>query len=89
MVKIKTVILFLIIRQYLTTTQEFIRGDINFCRRCNSTNGVFVNGVAVRGTKEIHEKDTIQIGLQLIVFSCETLICKTETEGIQLTMCDL
>ena len=37
----------------------------------------------------LHEKDTIQIGLQLIVFSCETLICKTETEGIQLTMCDL
>ena len=23
------------------------------------------------------------------MFSCETLICKTETEGIQLTMCDL
>ena len=65
------------------------RGHQFFVEDLNSTNGVFVNGVAVRGTKEIHEKDTIQIGLQLIVFSCETLICKTETEGIQLTMCDL
>ena len=65
------------------------RGHQFFVEDLNSTNGVFVNGVAVRGTKEINEKDTIQIGLQLIVFSCETLICKTETEGIQLTMCDL
>ncbi|MDO5305981.1 MAG: FHA domain-containing protein, partial [bacterium] len=52
----------------------------------NSTNGVFVNGIVIHGTREIHEKDIIQIGLNLIIYSCETLLCKTETDGIQLTM---
>lgn len=55
----------------------------------NSTNGVFVNGMVIHGTKEIHEKDIIQIGLNLIIYSCETLLCKTETDGIQLTMDNL
>ncbi|MBQ9157135.1 MAG: FHA domain-containing protein [Eubacterium sp.] len=55
----------------------------------DSANGVFVNGIAVRGLQEIHEKDLIQIGGSLIIFSCETLICKTKTDGIQLSMLDL
>lgn len=55
----------------------------------NSANGVFVNGRAVNGIQEIFEKDTIQIAGNIIIFSCDTLFCKAEADGIQLTMCDL
>ncbi len=55
----------------------------------NSVNGVFVNGIPVNGLSELHEKDLIQIASNMIIFSCETLICKTETDGIQLSMLDL
>lgn len=55
----------------------------------DSANGVFVNGQAVNGIQEIFEKDTIQIAGNIIIFSCDTLFCKAEADGIQLTMCDL
>ena len=64
----------------------FKKGGKAYIEDLNSTNGVFVNGIAIHGINEIHEKDIIQIGLNLIVYSCETLLCKTETDGIQLTM---
>lgn len=60
-----------------------------FVEDLNSVNGVFVNGIPVNGVSEIREKDVIQIAGNMIIYSCDTLICQTETDGIQLTMRDL
>ena len=64
-------------------------GGSCFVEDLNSVNGVFVNGIPVNGVSEIREKDVIQIAGNMIIYSCDTLICQTETDGIQLTMRDL
>ena len=64
-------------------------GERCFVEDLNSVNGVFVNGIPVNGIREIQEKDVIQIAGNIIIYSCDTLICQTETDGIQLTMQDL
>lgn len=64
-------------------------GERCFIEDLNSINGVFVNGIPVNGIREIQEKDVIQIAGNIIIYSCDTLICQTETDGIQLTMQDL
>lgn len=64
-------------------------GGSCFVEDLNSVNGVFINGIPVNGVSEIREKDVIQIAGNMIIYSCDTLICQTETDGIQLTMRDL
>ncbi len=64
-------------------------GERCFVEDLNSVNGVFVNGIPVNGIREIQEKDVIQIAGNIIIYSCDTLICQTETDGIQLTMQNL
>lgn len=54
-----------------------------------SRNGVFLNGVKIRGSAYINEKDIIQIAGKIIIYSCNMLFCQTATTGIQLTVSQL
>lgn len=67
----------------------FKKGDQYFIEDLGSMNGIFVNGHKVEYQEKLSEKDMIQIGGSTLIFSCHTLFCKTATDGIQLTMCDL
>ncbi len=64
-------------------------GNRYYVEDLDSVNGVFVNGLQIYGVQEIHEKDMIQIASNILIFSCGTIFCKTETDGIQLSMLDL
>ncbi|MCD8021089.1 MAG: FHA domain-containing protein [Clostridiales bacterium] len=62
---------------------------IYYIEDLGSSNGVFVNGQLVQGNQAVREKDVIQIAGNVLIFSSGRLICKTETDGIQLTTRDL
>ena len=51
-----------------------------------SRNGIFLNGIKIRGSAYLNEKDIIQIAGNIIIYSCNMLFCQTATTGIQLTV---
>ena len=51
-----------------------------------SHNGVFLNGIKIRRSAYLNEKDIIQIAGKIIIYSCNMLFCQTATTGIQLTV---
>lgn len=67
----------------------FKEGGTVYIEDMGSTNGVFVNGDLIYEKYALEEKDIVQIGLNLLVFSGDMLIGRTHTEGIQLAMYDL
>lgn len=52
----------------------------------NSMNGVYVNGVRIRGQQEIHEKDMIQIAGSLFLLNNGKLMYQTTISGVSLTL---
>ncbi len=52
----------------------------------NSMNGVYVNGVRIRGQQEIHEKDMIQIAGSLFLLNNGKLMYQTTLSGVSLTL---
>lgn len=52
----------------------------------NSMNGVYVNGVRIRGKQEIHEKDMIQIAGSLFLLNNGKLMYQTTISGVSLTL---
>lgn len=58
-------------------------------RDAQSTNGLFVNGSYVRGIKELHQNDIIQILNYTLIYSGGNLYYQSQTEGISLEIRDI